>query len=132
MTDTLRLPGIPVGTSSVHPDLVNFINDVIYQTYYSESSGIGPGNFLEDTPGSPGKYVGPGVSASTIQSALEANIQTLLSGPYASTQIQNATVQLLLEEQTSKGRILHWRITISSDVPLIMVDLMGAILYDLK
>ena len=131
MINTIKLPGIDFNTDKVDKNLLEFFNDLVYMTYYSETS---PVRFYEknSVQGFSGKIMRRDIAPEDIEAALRANSDTLLKTiPGYSTKIKNTTVSLIMVEKTTKGLIPHFKIIIESEETLITGTLSGAIVYDL-
>lgn len=137
MLETFMIPGIPETDKNVSTTALKFINDVIYATFYSEKLSAeyraAARSLLPEKTGFQPKYLGIGVSPDDIEVNFRSSINELLEGPYADSAITGAVLTRELIEETSQGRIVHWKIVLeSSGAPLITGLLAGAVLYSIE
>lgn len=137
---TVRMPGMRANSISVDPELMSFVNDLIFMTFYSES-GIGSvfagaGQEIQETMDARGitgsKYTGQALPPEDILSLMRSNISILLSeAPYKDGMVRGADVSLRLLEQTSRGNVVSYSLRVRSDAQLITGEFSGAVMYSL-
>jgi len=132
MTSTLKIPGMPVFDAKVDDQLASFVSDLLYMTFFSESTKAEGGKFLTTNISEAFQAVALDVDPADVQTLFNENAQALLAGPYSGSSIEAASITLVLEEETSRGRILHWKLTITSEGQLITGTLTGNVAYDLN
>jgi len=139
VVSTFMLPGIPKVSSKVDSVALKFVNDAIYMTFYSEKASkeyqLATETLLSGAPGFQLKYLSIGISPDDIETSFRENINALLAGdgPYRDSKITGATLTRELIEETSQGRIIHWKIVLTSDEDTLITGLLtGAVLYSIS
>lgn len=143
MPGTVMLPGVsPAGKELVDPALMQFVNDLLYMTFYSSRSTAGViskdvmrinADLNRDGQRTGSRYLGKGTDPADVEASFRRNIALLLkpSSPYSRAGITAASVAMLLEENTSLGRVVSWKLSVKSGRQLITGLLTGSVLYSL-
>lgn len=117
----------------VDPDLADFVNDLIYSVFFSESgqgiyTGFGArmyeGLVLAMKDGTPDpkaldrlKFLGFGISPDELLPRLQSAAAALLNAKDETGRsrcypaLKDAKVELMLVEETSKGKAVTWKVT---------------------
>lgn len=137
MVSTYMLPGIPGVSPNVNPTALKFVNDAIYSTFFSEKASkefeMAEEQLLSGAPGFNLKYLSIGIAPEDLESSFRGNINELLAGPYNGSVIAGATLALELIEDTSEGKILHWKIVLTTEGGDLITGLLtGAVLYSIS
>ena len=138
---TVRMPGMLRSSINVDPELMSFVNDLIFMTFYSESGIIGSvfagvGQEVQEMMNASGitgsKYTGQALPPEDILSLMRSNISLLLNeGSYKEGKVKGADVSLRLVEQTSRGNVVSYSLRVRSDAQLITGEFSGSIMYSL-
>lgn len=141
----------------VNPDLADFVNDLIYSVFFSESEQGVYTNFgarmyeglvLAMKNGTPDqkaldrlKFLGFGISPDELLPKLQSTAAALLSEKDEEGKskcyptLKDAKVELMLVEETSKGKAVTWKVTATpynDEDKLISATITGAVVLKQK